>query len=128
MKPSTFKKFIAVGALCAGTWVTAPCFADDSLKSELSHAAGGAVMAGYISHLYAESENRAWIGFGISTALIVAEQSYEISKNGNRSGNQLDMLSHAIGSAIGAWYTDKYLLVPVVKRNSLGLTIYIPID
>jgi hypothetical protein len=38
------------------------------------------------------------------------------------------MVSHAIGSAIGAWYTDKYLLVPVVKRNSLGLTIYIPID
>lgn len=85
-------------------------------------------MAGYISHLYAESENRAWIGFGISTALVIAEQSYEISKTGNRSSNQLDMAAHAIGSAIGAWYTDKYLLVPIVKRNSFGLTIYIPID
>ena len=60
--------------------------------------------------------------------LVIAEQSYEISKTGNRSSNQLDMAAHAIGSAIGAWYTDKYLLVPIVKRNSFGLTIYIPID
>jgi hypothetical protein len=128
MKHSKIKEFISAWAFCAIALLTTPCFASVSLTSELSHAAGGAVMAGYISHLYAESENRAWIGFGISTALVIAEQSYEISKTGNRSSNQLDMAAHAIGSAIGAWYTDKYLLVPIVKRNSFGLTIYIPID
>jgi hypothetical protein len=125
---NTYKKFFTSLTLFAGGLYITPAFASDSFTSQFSHVASGAVLAGYISHRYAESENRAWIGFGISTALIVVEQSYEISKNGNRSGNQLDMVSHAIGSAIGAWYTDKYLLVPVVKRNSLGLTIYIPID
>jgi hypothetical protein len=31
------------------------------------------------------------------------------------------MAWHALGSALGAWATDKYLLVPVVNRTSVGL-------
>ena len=109
--------------------ITSPqCSASDSFTSEMSHVISGAAIAGYITHRYSESEYRSWIGFGVSTAIIVVEQNYEISKSGNRSSQQLDMVAHALGSAIGAWYTDKYLLVPLVKRNYIGLTVYIPIN
>jgi hypothetical protein len=101
--------------------------ASDSFTSEISHAVSGAVMAGYISKMFTESENRAWIGFGLSSAFIVAEQNYEISKVGKRSSQQLDMAAHMLGSAVGAWYTDKYLLIPVIGKNSLSLTLQIPV-
>ena len=104
------------------------CSASDSFTSEMSHVISGAAIAGYITHRYSESEYRSWIGFGVSTAIVIAEQNYEISKAGNRSSQQLDMVAHALGSALGAWYTDKYLLVPLIKRNFVGLTFHIPIN
>ena len=104
------------------------CSESDSFTSEMSHVIGGGLMAGYITHRYSESEYRSWIGFEVSTAIIVVEQNYEISKSGNRSSQQLDMVAHALGSAIGAWYTDKYLLIPTIKRNYLGLTVQIPLN
>ena len=94
----------------------------------MSHVISGAAIAGYITHRYSDSEYRSWIGFGVSTAIVIAEQNYEISKVGKRPSQQLDMVAHALGSAIGAWYTDKYLLVPIVKRNYVGLTVHIPIN
>ena len=109
--------------------ITSPqCSASDSFTSEMSHVISGAAIAGYITHRYSDSEYRSWIGFGVSTAIVIAEQNYEISKVGKRSSQQLDMVAHAIGSAVGAWYTDKYLLTPIVKRNYLGLTIQIPLN
>ena len=109
--------------------ITSPqCSASDSFTSEMSHVISGAAIAGYITHRYSESEYRSWIGFGVSTAIVIAEQNYEISKVGKRPSQQMDMAAHAIGSALGAWYTDKYLLVPLVKRNYIGLNIHIPIN
>ena len=105
-----------------------PCNASDSFTSEMSHVISGAAIAGYITHRYSDSEYRSWIGFGVSTAVVIAEQNYEISKVGKRPSQQMDMAAHAIGSALGAWYTDKYLLVPLVKRNYIGLNVYIPIN
>ena len=104
------------------------CNTSDSFSSEMSHVISGAALAGYITHRYSDSEYRSWIGFGVSTAIVISEQNYEISKVGKRSSQQLDMVAHAIGSALGAWYTDKYLLLPIVKRNYLGLTVQIPIN
>lgn len=95
----------------------------DGLSSELSHAVGGALLAGAVTKIYSESENRAWIGFAVSTAAVVLEQSYEISRGANRSSQIKDMAWHALGSALGAWATDKYLLVPVVTRTSVGLLV-----
>lgn len=95
----------------------------DGLSSELSHAVGGALLAGAITKIYSESENRAWIGFAVSTAAVVLEQSYEISRGANRNSQIKDMAWHALGSALGAWATDKYLLVPVVTRTSVGLVM-----
>lgn len=124
MRHPCFKKTIAACLVLNSLCLASTCQASDNFTSEFSHAASGAVMAGYISHLYSESENRAWIGFGISTAFIIAEQNYEISKSGKRASQQLDMAAHALGSALGAWYTDKYLLLPVVTRNSVGVRLY----
>ena len=109
--------------------ITSPqCSASDSFTSEMSHVISGAAIAGYITHRYSESEYRSWIGFGVSTAIVIAEQNYEISKVGNRSSQQLDMVAHALGSALGAWYTDKYLLVPLIKKSYVGLTVQIPMN
>ena len=109
--------------------ITSPqCSASGSFTSEMSHVISGAAIAGYITHRYSESEYRSWIGFGVSTAIVIAEQNYEISKVGNRSSQQLDMVAHALGSALGAWYTDKYLLVPLIKKSYVGLTVHIPMN
>lgn len=93
---------------------------NDSLGSELSHAIGGGLMAGGISYLYRDSPDRAMIGFGVSTAAMVIVESINISKGADRSSQYLDIAAHALGSAIGAWYADKYLLMPVVTKTSVG--------
>lgn len=122
-------KYFFLSLLFSLALISSPkCSASDSFTSEMSHVIGGGLMAGYITHRYSESEYRSWIGFGLSTAIIVVEQNYEISKSGNRSSQQLDMVAHALGSAICAWYTDKYLLIPIIKRNYLGLTVQIPLN
>ena len=56
------------------------CHASDGFYSEMSHAIGGAAMASYITYKYSDSEYRSWIGFGLSTAIGVVAQNYEISK------------------------------------------------
>jgi len=92
----------------------------DGLTSELSHAAGGAVLASAVTRLYSESENRAWIGFAVSTSVIVLESAYQISRGAKRSSQLLDVGSHAAGAALGAWVTDKYVLMPVIRRSYVG--------
>jgi hypothetical protein len=104
--------------------LSAHVHAYDGISSELSHAAGGALMAGVVTRMYSESENRAWIGFGVSTAAVVIEQSYEVSRGADRRSQILDMVWHAAGSALGAWYADKYLLLPVFNRNSVGVVLW----
>ncbi|MEY3944157.1 MAG: hypothetical protein RL697_170 [Pseudomonadota bacterium] len=97
------------------------CQAYDGLSSELSHAAGGALLAGSITYVYRDLPNRAWIGFMASTAAGVLVESASIANGGKRSSQYLDMASHAVGSAIGAWWSDRYLLVPVISRSSVGV-------
>lgn len=116
------KKFFAIALL----FFSAHSQAYDGLSSELSHAAGGALLAGAVTKFYSESENRAWIGFAVSTAAVVLEQSYEISRGANRKSQILDMVWHTAGSALGAWATDKYFLVPVVTRKSVGMVMVRP--
>ena len=116
------KKFWAFALLFCSAYSQAY----DGLTSELSHAVGGALLAGAVTQIYSESENRAWIGFAVSTAAVVLEQGYEISRGANRNSQILDMAWHAVGSALGAWATDKYLLVPVVTRTSVGMVLVHP--
>ena len=96
----------------------------DGLTSELSHATGGALLAGAVTRLYSESENRAWIGFAVSTTAMALESGYQISHGAKRSSQLLDLASHTAGAALGASVTDKYFLVPVVTRSYVGLVYF----
>lgn len=101
------------GLLCAGSvWAT------HDINSELSHAAGGALMAGGASYLAAPHwpEHRALIGFATSTVLGFAGEGLQRASGGSFS--LLDAASNAVGAAIGALVTDRYLLVPVVHRSA----------
>ncbi len=119
-------KFMKKRAAMVLLFLSAHSHAYDGLTSELSHAAGGALLAGAVTKMYSESENRAWIGFAVSTAAVVLEQGYEISRGANRNSQIKDMVWHAAGAALGAWATDKYLLVPVVTRTSVGMVMVRP--
>ena len=114
-------KFFCAVLLCGfmGT-----CHANDSWGSELSHATGGALLAGAITRIYDDSENRAWIGFVISSAAVVLAESYQISQGAKRSSSHLDMASHIAGAALGAWWMDKYGLMPVIGHRSVGLVMH----
>jgi hypothetical protein len=99
----------------------AECRAYDGVTSELSHAFSGAVLAGAVTRKYRESEHRAWIGFAASTVVIVAVEGHAISRGSDRSSQLLDISAHAIGAAAGAWFTDRYLLLPVVGKSRVGI-------
>ena len=108
--------------------------ANESAISEISHFAGGAVMAGGITAIVdnyypAYQSKRGMIGFGISSIVIIAEQSVEYAINGNARGQLLDVAAHVAGSALGSFITDKYILVPVIKDSDsdgkyIGLNLY----
>ena len=88
--------------------------------SELSHAAGATVVSGGITYwadkYSAHKEQRAWIGFGVSSIFFTAAELYD----GNTYDNRLDIAFDIVGSAVGAFVTDKWILKPVVKRESAG--------
>lgn len=93
----------------------------DGLSSELSHALGGGMLAAGITYVYRDSPSRQWIGFAGSTAAIVLTESISIAQGHKASSQLLDMASHALGAAVGAWYSDQYWLMPVVSRSSVGV-------
>ena len=108
--------------------------ANNSTASEVSHVVGGAVMAGGITAVvdsyYPEyKDNRGMLGFEISSAAIVVEQTIEFAFNGDAGGQLLDVASHVVGSAFGAFVTDQYILAPVISNSSaegkyVGLTLH----
>jgi len=123
MKPFLMSTLFVVSALNA----------NDSFNSEISHVIGGAVMGGGITAVveryYPEyREDRGWVGFGLSSAAMIAFESVTVALNGNLRGQLLDVASHATGSALGAFVTDQYLLSPVIQNSSsegkyVGLTL-----
>ncbi len=97
--------------------------ASDGFNSEASHFAGGAVIAGgvtaIVDNYYPEyKSDRGMIGFGVSSIYIIAEQSIEYAVNGNAKSQLMDAAAHILGSALGAYITDKYILLPVIKDSS----------
>ena len=102
--------------------LSASAQANDSFNSELSHFAGGAAMgAGFtaVADHYGYREHRGWIGFGISTGIgVVGELA---SRNGDFSA--LDAGINALGAALGAFATDRWILAPLVlpEQHYAGL-------
>ena len=98
---------------------------NDSVQSELGHVVGGALIAGGITagidYFYPkEAQNRAIIGFGISSAIGVVEQTIQYTRYGNGKGQLLDAAAHVLGAALGAWITDQFILSPVVEHSSIN--------
>lgn len=102
-----------------------PCAAgaSDGLTSELSHAAGGALLAGVVTRAYSDSEHRAWIGFAVSaTGIVLAEQrGLASSVAAEVKSARLDVTYHVVGAALGAWVTDRYVLLPIVTPSYVGV-------
>jgi len=97
--------------------------ANDSFSSEMSHVVGGAVTAGAITAIvdsyYPEYRaDRGMIGFGISSVAMIAFESVTIALRGDVNGQLLDVASHALGSAFGAFVTDKFILSPVIENSA----------
>ena len=105
---------LVLGLLFAGQ-----AAATENWSSETAHAIAGGLFAGVVTYLADRSdapEYRAWIGFGTSAAVGVLA---ELAQGDDASG--VDMAANAIGAAIGAFVTDKWLLKPVVKGDDGGL-------
>lgn len=62
----------------------------------------------------ASKERSAWIGFGASSLLFA---TIELGQS-NSYSNRLDVASHMLGSAMGAFATEKWILRPFVKREN----------
>ena len=118
------KLFRAV-VLGIGVSLAGQASANDNIKSEMSHAIFGGVVAGTVTWgaNYRWPEHRALVGFGAAASLGVLTEA--TSKNGFSA---LDAGSNALGAAIGALATDEYLLAPVIKREAghrsyIGVTV-----
>ena len=102
----------------ASLLLTTQLSANESVKSEISHMAGGALIAGSIATVieryYPEHRaERRKLAFKISSVAFTVFEGITIIDNGNASGQLLDIASHVAGSALGAWATDKYILTPL---------------
>jgi len=122
-----------ISLVIAATLMITQLQANNSASSEMSHVIGGTVMAGGITAVvnsyYPEyKENRGMIGFWTSSAVIVIEQGIEFAVRGDAKGQLLDATAHILGSALGAFVTDQYILAPVINNShlegkSVGLTL-----
>ena len=91
-----------------------------NVPGELSHVAGGALIAGVITGTVADKyypEHRAIIGFTGSTAVILIGEGLQMGRGEEFSSSLLDVSAHTIGALIGATITDKYLLAPIVEHD-----------
>jgi hypothetical protein len=95
----------------------------DGFTSEISHAAGGALMAGLVVQACADDERRAWIGFAVSAAAGALSESLQASRGARGYSSMLDAASHAAGAAVGAWAGDRYRLLPVLQRPYVGFLL-----
>ncbi len=103
------------------------CHAHDGITSELGHAATGAVLAGMVVGVFSESEHRAWIGFTVSTAAIVISEGSSVARGAATTHSSLlDVAWHTAGAALGAWITDRYILIPTVNKSFVGVTVLHP--
>lgn len=108
--------------LISGLMISSLYGAED-FNSEASHFVGGAVLAGGITAVIDEyypeyRSERGILGFEISSAAIILEQTGEYIANGNARGQLLDAASHIAGSAFGAWITDQYILSPIIVESA----------
>jgi hypothetical protein len=54
---------------------------------------------------------------------MIAESTVEYKLHGEGRNQSIDVISHIIGSAIGAYATSQYLLVPSVHKDKEEITV-----
>ncbi|MBJ6752330.1 hypothetical protein [Geomonas anaerohicana] len=105
---------------------TAPALAINEV-GEAAHFVGGGLVAGAVTATVADKywpENRALIGFIVSTASVVIGEGIQMAGGESFSSSLLDVTCHTVGAAVGAAVTDKYMLAPVVRHTSTtGTTV-----
>ncbi|MFH1156592.1 MAG: hypothetical protein V1793_22540 [Pseudomonadota bacterium] len=92
----------------------------NTVNSELGHVAGGIVIGGAVTALVdkywpAKRDKRGWLGFGIGAAAGFLGEGIQYLDVDYFSW--LDAGSCAVGAAIGAFVTDKFILSPIVKTE-----------
>lgn len=95
---------------------------NSSFNSEIGHFAGGVFSAGVIVVIvdrYFPEQNSAWVGFALNSAVysLIEYRQYHLGDN-SASDALLDASSHALGAAIGAYLTDKYIITPTVALEA----------
>jgi len=109
--------------ICCCILCSSPATATTCLTSQLSHAGGGAIVAGAVTAAASDryrSEQRGLIGFSVSTVVAIVSEGYQMAKGETFSSSLQDVLANTIGAMIGAIITDKYILAPIVERDSAG--------
>ena len=95
---------------------------NSSFNSEIGHFAGGAFSAAatvVIVDKYFPEQNSAWVGFALSSTVDVLLE-YRQYRLGDNSVNDalLDASSHALGAAMGAYLTGRYIITPTVALEA----------
>ncbi|ABM02647.1 hypothetical protein Ping_0803 [Psychromonas ingrahamii 37] len=95
---------------------------NSGFNSEISHFAGGAVStaaAVVIIDKYFPEQNSAWVGFALSSTVdaLLEYRQYQLGDN-SASAALLDASSHALGAAVGAYLTGKYIITPTVALDA----------
>jgi hypothetical protein len=117
------RKFVWV---CLLGLVASPSYAGSiNVGGELSHAAGGAVLAGGIAGLADKyyPERRKLIGFSASTACVLVGEGLQMSEGETFSSSLQDIGAHVIGAAVGTAVADTYILSPVIEKDQAGSTV-----
>ena len=117
-------KLAALTAVVLGIAFAQPGQANDDLSSELSHVGGGVALSGAVTAVadHYHMEHRALIGFGVTSAVGILAEGVQLAvdKDATLSSSALDAGSNMLGASIGAFVTDRYILMPVVKRDRAG--------
>jgi len=101
------------------------CAGEINVPGELSHVAGGAVLAGGFTALAGKyyPNYRKLIGFLASSACVVVGEGIQMSQGETFSSSAQDMGVHMLGAAAGALVTDAFVLTPVLKQDKAGNTL-----
>jgi hypothetical protein len=92
---------------------------------------GGVATAGLLVYVFDDTQyrkDRAMLGFAGSTIIGIAMQVVDYAEYKDIQGQLTDAAWHIVGSAIGAYTTDKFILSPVVENSPsegkyVGLTL-----
>ena len=116
-------------AFCVGVCFTNWAHATDSFSSEFSHFVGGALMGGgatwAVDRWWPEyRENRVLIGFAAGTLGGVFGEIHDSVRGNPKKFSGLDAASAALGAGVGAYATDRWILMPIVNKTDRGNHYY----